>query len=89
MVQQMKKDTVTIKVNVPTDIRLDEDQVLKCLEQLLNVKGYTIEDSVVYQYDRVSYDDYDYVRVDSPSPELIRRLQLFKDLTDVLSKKYQ
>lgn len=54
---------IDITVNVPTRISLTEDQIFNSLEQLLDIKDYSLIDGKLYRYDRTSHNGYGYVHV--------------------------
>lgn len=80
--------SVKLQINIPTCISLTSSQVLKSVEELLEIKDYKIIDGHLYHFERVSYSDYDYVKVpsESSSYEIIyNKVVLYNDLEKLIN----
>ena len=76
-----------IVVSVPTEISVSRDQLLKLLQDELDIVGYSINtDNEIVRYERTGYSDYDYVVVnESELPTFkVNRIRVYYNLINEL-----
>ena len=76
-----------IVVSVPTEISVSRDQLLKLLQDELDIVGYSINtDNEIVRYERTGYSDYDYVVVnESELPTFkVNRIRAYYNLINEL-----
>ena len=74
---------IKITIDIPTQITLTHDQLIMSLSKALYLDGYMLKDDVLYEYTRVSYDDYDYVPIKIEhdyQKNIVRKLKLLAEL---------
>ena len=74
---------IKITIDIPTQITLTHDQLIMSLSKALYLDGYMLEDDVVYEYTRVSYDDYGYVPIKIEhdyQKNIVKKLKLLAEL---------
>ena len=74
---------VKITIDIPTQITLTHDQLIMALSKALYLDGYMLEDDVLYEYTRVSHDDYGYVPIKIKhdyQKNIVKKLKLLAEL---------
>tara|TARA_Y100000296_G_scaffold9503_1_gene11047 strand:+ start:365 stop:610 length:246 start_codon:yes stop_codon:yes gene_type:complete len=74
-------------VETSITIKVSNLDLYKELQKRIGVEGYKLVDGVLYKYDRVSWDDYDYTKVNKLEEyhhKVISKIEMLNHLSDLL-----
>lgn len=75
-----------MKIKATTEVEISNEELFKAVKDKVGLSAYTIVDGVLKYYDRVSWDDYDWVSCEQDEFK-IKRLEMLAELKELLGVK--
>ena len=75
-----------MKIKAVTEVEISDEDLFDAIKEKVGLSDYTIIDGVLKHYDRVSWDDYDWVTCKQDEFK-IKRLEMLSELKKVLKLK--
>ena len=75
-----------MKIKAVTEVEVSDEDLFDAIKEKVGLSGYTIIDGVLKHYDRVSWEDYDWVTCKQDEFK-IKRLEMLSELKKVLKVK--
>ena len=75
-----------MKIKAVTEVEISNEDLFDAIKDKVGLSDYTIIDGVLKHYDRVSWDDYDWVTCKQDEFK-IKRLEMLSELKKVLKVK--
>ena len=75
-----------MKIKAVTEVEISDEDLFDAIKEKVGLSDYTIIDGVLKYYDRVSWDDYDWVTCKQDEFK-IKRLEMLSELKKVLKVK--
>lgn len=77
---------ISLNTNMPVSLKLTPEEFIDTLEKHLNLARYGLRDGIVYEYERVGWNDYDFVPVKDQDSLVCRRVREQFAAIEVLKK---
>ena len=75
-----------MKIKAVTEVEISNEDLFDAIKDKVGLSDYTIIDGILKHYDRVSWDDYDWVTCKQDEFK-IKRLEMLSELKKVLKLK--
>lgn len=75
-----------MKIKAVTEVEISDEDLFDAIKEKVGLSDYTIIDGILKHYDRVSWDDYDWVTCKQDEFK-IKRLEMLSELKKVLKLK--
>ena len=75
-----------MKIKAVTEVEISDEDLFDAIKEKVGLSDYTVIDGVLKHYDRVSWDDYDWVTCKQDEFK-IKRLEMLSELKKVLKVK--
>ena len=75
-----------MKIKAVTEVEVSDEDLFDAIKEKVGLSDYTIIDGVLKHYDRVSWEDYDWVTCKQDEFK-IKRLEMLSELKKVLKVK--
>lgn len=75
-----------MKIKAITEVEISNEDLFDAIKDKVGLSDYTVIDGILKHYDRVSWDDYDWVTCEQNEFK-IKRLEMLSELKKVLNVK--
>ena len=75
-----------MKIKAVTEVEISNEELFDAIKDKVGLSDYTVIDGILKHYDRVSWDDYDWVTCEQNEFK-IKRLEMLSELKKVLKLK--